>query len=77
MPRANYKTAKVRTNVVLSQDIADVLDTIAKETGNTKTAVIRQAIALIKLAHEEKKKGRHLGFTDSSDKLDTEIYGAF
>jgi hypothetical protein len=66
-----------RLNIVLSKDIAMALEEMAAATDSTKTAIIRQAIALMKLAHDEKKKGRHLGFASSSDKLDTEIVGNF
>ncbi len=67
----------VRLNMVLSKDAAEALEEIAAASDATKSAVIRQAIVLLKLAHDEKKKGRHLGFTSSSDKLDTEIIGIF
>ncbi|MBA3518484.1 MAG: CopG family transcriptional regulator [Rhizobiales bacterium] len=66
-----------RLNIVLSRDVAAALDEMAVATDSTKTEVIRRAIGLMKLAHEEKRKGRHLGFTSSSEKLDTEIVGNF
>ena len=64
---------QTRLNVALSKELASVVAEIADATDSTKTAVIRQAIALMKLAHEEKKKGRHLGFAADSAQLDTEI----
>lgn len=66
-----------RLNLALSRELASVVEELATSTDSTKTAVIRQAIALMNLAHSEKKKGRHLGFVDDSSRLDTEIVGAF
>jgi hypothetical protein len=37
--------------------------------------VIRQVLALIKVAHEGKKEGRHLGLVTDPKRLDTEIVG--
>lgn len=74
---SNRDTGGQRLSINLSKEIAAALDEIAAETDSTKTAVIRNAIALLKLAHDEKQKGRHLGFASSSEKLDTEIVGNF
>ncbi|MEM0900031.1 MAG: hypothetical protein AAGI92_08800 [Pseudomonadota bacterium] len=74
---SDTKSAQTRLNIAVGGDINAALETIAAENGTSKTAVVRQALALIQLAHEEKKKGRHLGFTDEAAKLDTEIVGAF
>jgi predicted transcriptional regulator len=69
--------AKVRLNLDVSQEIADFLDTLAQENATTKTDVMRRAIALLKVAHEEKKRNRSMGFVASSrdDVLDTKIVG--
>jgi len=71
------ENVSVRFNVVLSPELAEVIEEMADSSHTTKTAVIRQAIALMKLAHDEKKKGKHLGFASSTENLDTEIVGAF
>ena len=70
-------TERVRLNLQLSEEVAKALDEMAETNAVTRTEVIRQAILLMQLAHREKRNGRHLGFTDRSDKLDTEIVGAF
>jgi metal-responsive CopG/Arc/MetJ family transcriptional regulator len=70
-------TERVRLNLQISEEVAKALDDMAETNAVTRTEVIRQAILLMQLAHKEKRKGRHLGFTDRSDKLDTEIVGAF
>ena len=66
---------KVRLNLVVSREVNDILEGIADDTGTTKTDVLRQAIALIKVAQAEKKKGRHIGLVSDPSKLDTEIVG--
>ena len=66
-----------RLNHSLSNELAETVTDLAKSTGSTKTAVVRQAIALMKLAHDQKRKGRHLGFTSSSEQLETEVVGNF
>lgn len=77
MTKHSRPNEAARLNIVLSKDVAAALEEIADATDSTKTAVIRQAIALMKLAHEEKKKGRHFGFSSRSDQLETEIVGNF
>jgi len=67
----------VRLNLTLSRELATVVEEMAQSTDSTRTAVIRQAIALMKLAHDERKKGRHIGFAKTSQQLDTEIVGNF
>lgn len=66
-----------RLDIALTGQFAEIVDEIATATGTSRTAVIGQAIALMKLAHDEKQKGRHLGFTADSSRLDTEVTGAF
>ena len=39
------------------------------------TAFIRQALALMTIAHKAKRDGRHLGLVTDAKKLDTEIVG--
>jgi hypothetical protein len=82
MALRNKKTAAtpdeaVRLNVAFSGELAKAIAEMAEATDSTKTAVIRRAIALMKLAHEEKAKGRHLGFAKNSEQLDTEIVGTY
>ena len=69
------KSQKLRMNVQLSQELADVIDGIAEEADANRTDVIRQALALMKVAHEAGKKGKHIGIVADPDKLDAEIIG--
>lgn len=66
---------KVRLNLQLSQELNKALDEITESTGGNRTDVIRQALALMKVAHEAKRKGKHLGLVSDPEKLDTEIVG--
>jgi predicted transcriptional regulator len=68
---------KVRLNLQVSNELNNVLEEIADSNGSTKTDVIRQALALMKVAHQAKRTGKHLGVVADPDKLDTEIVGLF
>ncbi|WP_407524713.1 ribbon-helix-helix domain-containing protein [Methylobacterium oryzisoli] len=65
----------VRLNLQISPDLNQMIEQIADETGTNRSAVIRQALALMKVAHEAKVKGKHIGLVTDPDKLDTEIVG--
>ena len=66
---------KVRMSLQVSQELNQVLEDIAESTGTNRTDVIRQALALMTVAHNAKKQGRHLGIVSDARKLDTEIVG--
>ena len=68
-------TSKLRLNLLLSPELNRVLAEIADDTGSTRSDVIRQALALMKVAHQGKKEGRHLGLVMDPTRLDTEIVG--
>lgn len=66
---------KVRLNLQVSSELNSVLEEIAESSMSSKTDVIRQALALMKVAHSAKQKGKHLGLVSDSSKLETEIVG--
>lgn len=66
---------KVRMNLQLSAELSAMVENIADDTGTNRSDVIRQALALMKVAHEAKKKGKRLGLTSNPDQLETEIVG--
>ena len=66
---------KVRLSLQVSQELNQNLEEIANSTGTNRTDVIRQALALMKVAHNAKRDGRHLGLVSDARKLDTEIVG--
>jgi len=66
---------KVRVNLNVSAELNDLLENIANDTGSNRTEVIRQALALMKVAHDAKRKGKHLGLVSDPERLETEIVG--
>jgi metal-responsive CopG/Arc/MetJ family transcriptional regulator len=67
--------AKVRLNLQVSEQLNADLDEMADSTGSNRTEVIRQALALMKIAHQARREGRHLGLVSDPSKLDTELVG--
>jgi hypothetical protein len=76
-PAAGPGAARVRLNLDVSPEIASFLDTLAQENATTKTDVMRRAIALLKIAHDAKKRNRTMGFVASArdDVLETKVVG--
>jgi predicted transcriptional regulator len=66
---------KVRINLQVSPELNNILEDIAESSFSTKTDVIRQALALVDIAHRAKKAGKHIGLVADASKLDTEIVG--
>lgn len=66
---------RVRLNLQVSSELNDTLEEIAGKSGTSKTEVIRHALALMKVAHNAKNAGKHIGIVKDSTKLDTEIVG--
>lgn len=66
---------KVRLNLQVSAELNQMLESIAEDTGTQRTDVIRQALALMKVAHEAKRKGKRIGLVSDPEKLETEIVG--
>jgi predicted transcriptional regulator len=71
----NAAKEKVRLNLQISQELNRAIEEIAESSGTNRTDVIRQALALMTVAHSAKKDGRHLGIVADARKLDTEIVG--
>jgi metal-responsive CopG/Arc/MetJ family transcriptional regulator len=66
---------KIRLNLQVSEQLNKDLEEIADSTGTNRTEVIRQALALMKVAHQARREGRHLGVVSDASKLDTELVG--
>lgn len=68
---------KVRFNLDVTQEVADFLESLATEQGTTKSEVMRRALALLKVAHEERSRGRSLGFVskEKDSVLETRVVG--
>ena len=65
----------VQLNLRLSADVNEALESIANDAETDRTDVVRRALALLMVAHQAKREGRHLGVVDDASKLDTEIVG--
>jgi hypothetical protein len=78
---ASWGARLVRAVVENPHELAGVrrverrLEKIADETGTNRTDVIRQALNLMRVAREAKRRGKHLGVVADPSKLDTEIVG--
>lgn len=68
-------TETVRLSLRVTEELDRLIAAMAEEAGTTKGEVLRQALALMKAAHEGKKRNRHLGFVSDREKLETEIVG--
>ncbi|MGH9827358.1 MAG: ribbon-helix-helix protein, CopG family [Blastocatellia bacterium] len=66
---------KVRMNMQISAELNEMLEKIADDTGSNRSEVIRQALALMKVAYDAKKKGKHIGLATDANSLETEIVG--
>lgn len=66
---------KVRVNLQVSAELNALWDSLAQNSGASRGEVIRQALALMKVAQDAKKKGKHIGLTSDPSKLDAEIIG--
>ncbi len=52
-----------------------MLESIARDTGTTKTEVFRKAMALIDVTHKARKEGKRVGIAAKDQPLETEFYG--
>ncbi len=66
---------KVRLNLQLSPEMFQTLEQIAEDTGGNRGSVIQQALSLMKVAHDAKRRNLHIGLVKDASNLDTEIVG--
>ena len=65
----------VRLNVVISDDLALVLDQMAEESQTTKSELFRKALTLFEVAREGRRAGKKLALVDRDGHVATEIVG--
>jgi putative heme iron utilization protein len=65
----------VRLILLLEKEVDRMLERMAAEAGTSEAEVLRQALALVIVAHAGKRQGLHLGLVDYPRRLDTEIVG--
>ncbi len=68
--------SKVRLNIEVNQDLANLLDYLANDEDTTKAEIVRRALSVMKAYKEQIRRGRtHIGFADDPEKLDAEVLG--
>jgi len=68
------QTNSKRLNVAISDELDELIDELAQETGTSRTDVVRRALAVMKAFRQQKKAGRnHIGFVADPKNLDAEI----
>lgn len=68
--------AKVRLNIEVSQDFANLLDNLADKEDTTKAEIVRRALSVLKAFDEQRDRGRtHIGFSADPSGLDAELVG--
>jgi hypothetical protein len=68
--------AKVRLNIEMSKDVADLLETLAADEETTKIEIVRRALSVLKAYKQQKARGRvHIGFAADPSGLDAELVG--
>ncbi|GEM_PF-2081637 len=72
---ANKTPNGVPLNLQLSPELNKELEKIAADTDTDLIEVIRQALALITVAYDAKRAGRHIVLVDQVAKSDDEIRG--
>jgi metal-responsive CopG/Arc/MetJ family transcriptional regulator len=69
------KRETIRMNVQISRDLTDLIDKIATDASAGRSDVIRQALALMEVAHSAKQRGKYIGIVSDRAKLESEIVG--
>lgn len=67
---------KVRLSLDVSPELNRTLESLADQTGASKSEILRKAIALMEVAVEAKRRGKRLGLADKDESvITTEIIG--
>ena len=66
---------KVRLTLDVTDELNDRLNALAEEAGGSKSELLRKAIALVEVAVDAKRAGRHVAVVDKHDKVVTTIVG--
>lgn len=64
----------VRLSVNISEELDELIDSLANDAKISRTDVIRRALAVMKAYRQQKAAGReHIGFVTDPTRLDAEI----
>lgn len=66
---------KVRLSLVVTSELNRTLTTLAEKTGETKSDVLRKAIALMEMAVDAKQHGKRVGIVEQDQIVAIEILG--
>lgn len=66
---------KIRLSLVVTIDLNETLTDLAERTGETKSDVLRKAIALMEMAVDARQRGRKVAIVEKDQTVMTEIVG--
>lgn len=72
---ASKQPPRVQINLDLSPEIYETIKNLETQMNGDTTEVLLKAIALLEIAVEAKRAGKHLWITDEQQNLKTEIIG--
>lgn len=72
---AGKAPTKVRLTLDVTDELNDRLNHLAEQAGGSKSELLRKAIALVEVAVDAKRAGRHVAVVDRNDKVVTTIVG--
>lgn len=65
----------IRFSLIVSPELNELLEDLARAGQTTKTDVLRRAIGLFDIAIEARRNNKHLGILDQDNNLEAEIVG--
>jgi predicted transcriptional regulator len=66
---------KVKLSLFVSPQLNESLESMAQESGSTKSDVLRKALALFEVASEARRDGKRIGILTKDRQVVTEIVG--
>ena len=66
---------KVKLSLFVSPQLNETLESMAQESGSTKSDVLRKALALLEVASEARRDGKRIGILTKDRQVVTEIVG--
>lgn len=72
---ANNSHDKVKLSLFVSPQLNETLESMALESGSTKSDILRKALALFEVASEARRDGKRIGILTKDRQVLTEIVG--
>lgn len=66
---------KFRLNIEMSEETSNKLEFLADELETSRVGAIRDALAILDIIVEQRKKGRKIGFAKSAKAFDEQLTG--